>query len=132
MESMETAGLLLDELRTAGLAVSGTEATLEALARRQVDVFVLSESYTAPAGWRCRNCETVGVDAAPIGCPQCGEQTVGEINLMEEMVELAEWSDCTVEIVRNRDLLFDIGGVGCLLRYLLPEQRIVRPQGEPA
>jgi len=132
MESMETAGLLLDELRTAGLAVSGTEATLQALARRQVDVLVLSESYTAPAGWKCRSCETVGVDVAPIGCPQCGEQTVGEINLMEEMVELAEWFGCRVEIVRNSDLLFDIGGVGCLLRYLLPEQRMVQIQEKPA
>jgi protein required for attachment to host cells len=130
-ESMETAGLLLDEIRTAGLAVSGAEATLEALARRQVDVLVLSESYTAPAGWKCRSCETVGVDAAPIRCPQCGEQTVGEINLMEEMVRMAERFGCTVEIVRNSDVLFDIGGVGCLLRYLLPEQRIVRRQENP-
>jgi peptide subunit release factor 1 (eRF1) len=106
--------------------VSGTEATLEALARRQVDVLVLSESYTAPAGWKCHSCKTVGIGAAPIGCPQCGEQTVGEINLMEEMVRLAERFGCTVEIVRNSDVLFDIGGVGCLLRHLLPEQRIIR------
>jgi len=131
MESMETAGLLLDEIRTAGLAVSGTEATLEALVRRQVDVLVLSESYTAPAGWKCRSCGTGGVGAAPIGCPQCGEQTVGEINLLEEMVGTAERSGCTVEIVRNSDVLFDIGGVGCLLRYLLPEQRLVRIQEKP-
>jgi len=130
-ESMETAGLLLDELRTAGLAVSGTEAALEALGRRQVDVLVLSESYTAPAGWKCRSCEIVGVHAAPIGCPQCGEQTVGEINLMEEMVGLAERFGSTVEILRNSDLLFDIGGVGCLLRHLLPEQRTVPLQEKP-
>jgi protein required for attachment to host cells len=132
MEPMETAGLLLDELRTAGLAVSGTEATLEALARTQVDVLVLSESYAAPAGWKCRSCETVGVDATPIGCPQCGEQTVGEINLMEEMVRLAERFGCTVEIVRDSEVLFDIGGVGCLLRHLLPEQRMARLQEKPA
>jgi protein required for attachment to host cells len=132
MESMETAGLLLDELRTAGLAVSGTEATLEALARRQVDVLVLSESYTAPAGWKCHSCKAVGIGAAPIGCPQCGEQTVGGISLMEEMVRLAERFGCTVEIVRDSDVLFDIGGVGCLLRYLLPEQRMVRLQEKPA
>jgi len=130
-ESMETAGVLLDEIRTAGLAVSGTEATLEALARRQVDVLVMSESYAAPAGWKCRSCETVGIDAAPIACPQCGEQTVGKINLREEMIRLAERFDCTVEIVRNSDVLFDIGGVGCLLRYLLPEQRMVRRQENP-
>ncbi|MBW1683783.1 MAG: host attachment protein [Deltaproteobacteria bacterium] len=131
MESTETAGLLLDELRTAGLAVSGTDATLEALVRRQVDVLVLSESYAAPAGWKCYSCETVGVDAAPIGCPQCGEQTVEEIDLMEEMVGMAERFGCTVEIVRNSDVLFDIGGVGCLLRHLLPGQRMVRLQEKP-
>ena len=66
---METAGLFLDELRTGGLAVAGTEATLEALAQGQVDILVLSESYAAPAGWKCRSCEAVGVNACPQGVP---------------------------------------------------------------
>ncbi len=124
-ESIEAAGLLLDELRTGGLAVSGVKSTLEVLARGQVDVLVLSDSYEESSGWKCNNCELVGVNASPMACPQCGERTVGEVNIREEMVRLAARFGSTVEIVRNSDVLFDIGGVGCLLLYLLPEQRMV-------
>jgi protein required for attachment to host cells len=131
-ESMETAGLLLDELRTGGLAVSGTEATLEALNRRQVDVLVLSESYAASTGWKCSSCGIVGVEAYPMGCPQCGERAIEKASLKEEMIRLAERFASTVEVVRNSDVLFDVGGVGCLLRYLLPEQRVAEFQRRSA
>ena len=32
-----------------------------------------------------------------------------------------------MEIVRNSDVLLEVGGVGCLLRYLTPEQRARLP-----
>ncbi len=123
-ESLETVGLLLDELRTGGLAVAGTEATLKALAQGQVDLLVLSESYTAPAGWKCRSCETLGVNAAPKGCPHCGDRVIAQVNLKEEIVKATEKIGATVEIVRTSDALLGIGGVGCLLRYLTSEQRL--------
>ncbi|MCP4600445.1 MAG: hypothetical protein GY847_07925 [Proteobacteria bacterium] len=131
-ESIETVGLLLDELRTGGLAVSGVESTLEALARGQVDILVLSESYQESSGWKCSNCELVGVNTSPMACPRCGERTVGEVNIKEAMVRLAEQSGTAVEIVRNSDVMFDIGGVGCLLLYLLPEQQMVGPEESSA
>ncbi len=121
-ESLETAGLLLDELRTGGLAVAGTEATLKALAQRQVDILVLSESYAAADGWKCSGCKTAGVNTAPVGCPLCGERTIGPLNLKEEMIRIAEQSGCTVEIVRDSDVLLEVGGVGCLLQYLTSAQ----------
>jgi peptide subunit release factor 1 (eRF1) len=122
-ESLETVGLLQNELRTGGLAVSGTEAVLEALARRQVDVLVLSDSYSAPDGWKCRECQRIGIDAVPRACPQCGERTIAGVDLKEELVRSAERLGCTVEVVRNSDVLLEAGGVGCLLRYLTLEQR---------
>ena len=125
-ESRETAALLLDELRTGGLAVADTAATLEAVARGQADVLVLSESYTAPAGWKCNACDCIGVDTAPKACPQCGDRAVAQLNLREEMIRNAERLGSTVEIVRNSDVLLGIGGVGCLLRYLTWEQRADR------
>ena len=121
-ESIETASLLLDELRTGGLAVAGTEGTLEALARGQVDILVISESYVAPPGWRCEECSSAGVSTLPIACPRCGERSVTEANLKEEMTRIAERNGSTVEVVRNSDVLLEVGGVGCLLRYLSPEQ----------
>jgi peptide subunit release factor 1 (eRF1) len=121
-ESIEAAGLLLDELKTGGLAVAGTEPALEALARRQVDLLVMSEAYVPPPGWRCRECGALGVGAAPAACPRCGERAARESNLKEDMTRIAERTGATVEIVRNSDVLLEVGGVGCLLRYLLPEQ----------
>ena len=123
-ESLETAGLLLDELRVGGLAVAGTEATLKALDQGQVDSLVLTDSYEAPPGWSCRSCGAVGVDAHPRGCPRCGERDIGDRNLKEHMVRTAERLGADVEIVRNSDVLLEIGGVGCLLRYLTPDQRV--------
>ena len=122
-ESVETASLFLDELKTGGLAVAGTEATLKALAQAQVDVLVVSESYAAPDGWKCSSCGTVGVNTTPKGCPQCGERTVAPLNLKEHITSTAERFGSTVEVVRNSDVLLEVGGVGCLLRYVTPEQR---------
>ncbi len=39
----------------------------------------------------------------------------------EELVRLAEQQDCEVELVKQSDILIQLGGVGCLLRYRLPE-----------
>ncbi len=84
---------------------------------------MLSEFYAALDGWKCSGCETVGVNAAPKGCPQWGERAIVQLNLKEEMIRAAERIGSTVEIVRNIDVLLEVGGVGCLLRYLTSEQR---------
>ena len=123
-ESLETARLFLHQLRTGGLAVAGTEATLKALARGQVDILVMSEFYVAPAGWKCRSCEAVGDNPAPNSCPQCGERAIAQLNFKEEMTRAAERFGSTVEIVRNSDVMLEVGGIGCLLRYLTSEQRV--------
>ncbi len=39
----------------------------------------------------------------------------------EELVRLAEQQDCEVELVNESDMLMQLGGVGCLLRYQMPE-----------
>ncbi len=122
-ESMETVGLLFDELKTGGLAVAGTEATLKALAHGQIDILIMSESYVPPDGWKCSGCKTVGVTTAPNMCPWCGERTIAQLNLKEEIIRSAEQIGAALEIVRNSDVLLQIGGVGCLLKYLTSEQR---------
>ncbi len=127
-ESIEAVGLLFDELRTGGLAVSGVESTLEALAHGQGDVLVLSESYEESSGWKCSTCELAGVNVSPMACPRCGARTIGEVNIKEEMMRLAARFGATVEIIRNSDVMFDMGGVGCLLLYLLPLQRMLDPE----
>jgi peptide subunit release factor 1 (eRF1) len=121
-ESLNTATELLDALARGGLAVHGTTAPLGALRRGQVDVLVLSSAYEAPDGWACASCETADVGERPPACPCCGERTTRETSLKEHLVRLAEMLGVTIEIVRQSDVLFDIGGVGCLLRFGAPKQ----------
>ena len=45
-----------------------------------------------------------------------------DLEIREELVRLAEQTQCQVEVVNYSDFLMAFGGVGCLLRYLNPEQ----------
>ena len=121
-ESLNTAALLLDELARGGLAVHGTSESLAALRRAQVDVLVLASAYEAPDGWACGRCDAADVGDLPPACPLCGKRTIHETNLKEELVRVAERVGAKIEIVHESDVLFDIGGVGCLLRYRTSEQ----------
>ncbi len=42
--------------------------------------------------------------------------------IREELVRLAAQNQCQVEVVDFCDFLMEFGGVGCLLRYLTPDQ----------
>ena len=117
-ESITRAAQLMDELRRGGLAEADSVATLEALQRGRVDVLVMAEGYEPPAGWACRNCRHVKpADHPPAACPVCGDRAVREADLRAEMVRLAELHEAEVEILRESDMLIEIGGVGCLLKY---------------
>jgi len=116
-ESLNTAALLLDELARGGLAVHGTSESLAALRRTQVDVLVLSSAYEPPDGWACGSCDAADVGELPPACPCCGERKMRETNLREQLVRRAEMLAVKIEIVRESDVLSEMGGVGCLLRY---------------
>ena len=119
-ESVLTVERLKEELRRGGLAVAGARESLMALRQGQVDVLVMAEV----PGWTCLDCGALA-DEAPLGtgCPECGKHGIRTIlHLQEDMVRLAEQQGATVEIVRESDALLALGGVGCLLRYLTPEQ----------
>ena len=122
-ESVQQAGRLREELMHGGLAAADTGPTLEALQRGQVDVLVMANGYEPPGGWACRNCRFVGqAEHPPAACPNCGDRFVRKADLKTEMVRLAELHDVEVEVLRESDALFGLGGVGCLLRYRMPEQ----------
>jgi ribosomal protein L30E len=90
-ESLAIADELERESRTGGLAVVGSETSLEALKRGQADVLVLARDMPDP-------------------------------EIREELVRLAAQNQCQVEVVSFGDFLMEFGGVGCLLRYLTPDQ----------
>ena len=122
-ESLAVVDKLQQERNTHGLAVAGTRASFEALRQGQVDVLVLAKAYEADSGWTCGACGATEVERpAPNTCLQCGQRRIRELNLKEEMVRMAEQMDSGVEVENHSDVLMRLGGVGCLLRFLRPEQ----------
>ncbi len=89
-ESLAAVEMLQRQINTNGLAVVGSEATLEALKRGQADMLVLAKEFYE-----------------------------GEIK--EKLVKLAVRHGIKIETVSGSHVLNQYGGVGCLLRYLLPE-----------
>ena len=122
-ESRAMVERLQHELNTSGLAVVGADASLSALKWKQANVLLLAKSYNPDLGWSCAECDAIGSNRAIHDvCPECGSKGLGDLDIKEEMVRIAEKSGCLVEIVDTSDFLIDIGGVGCLLRYRMPEQ----------
>lgn len=86
-ESLAVVDELVREIGRDGLAVAGTDATMEALRFGIADVLVLAKGFD----------------------PQFG--------VKEQMVQLAERYGTTIEVVNESEALDRFGGVGCLLRY---------------
>lgn len=121
LESQEIAELLHQEILSDGLAVVGTQATLDALRRYQVDVLVIAQSNQTEFGWRCSDCAALTVSKnAPHHCASCNGYIFYSVDLREEMVRLAEQQDAKVEVVAQNHALIQYGGIGALLRYRLP------------
>jgi hypothetical protein len=120
-ESRSTVHNLVHQLRTGGLAVVGTGPSFYALRCGHVDVLVLSKEYNPRAGGACDQCGHIDVESeVPNVCPDCNTRTLRQFNIKEQMVRKAEECDCTIEVVNHSDDLVHLGGVGCLLRYRLP------------
>lgn len=114
---------LSKEVNTNGLAVAGTRASFEALRQGQVNVLVLAKAYEPDCGWACGACGKSDVERpASNTCSQCGARWVREFNVKEELVRMAEQMESGVEVVNHSDALMRLGGVGCLLRFLRPEE----------
>lgn len=119
-ESTDAVALLLSELWRNGLGVVGTTPTLLALERGQVDVLLMAAAYEPPTGWVCSSCGALLVrPARPSACDKCDADDLRAMDLKEQMVKLAEQCGSEVEFVRHSDVLMELGGVGCLLRYQL-------------
>lgn len=122
-ESLAIVDKLNQEINTHGLAASGTEVCFRALRDNQADVLVLAKAYDPEPGWICANCGKIDFQQEKtVVCPACGAKDIGKFDIKEEMVRMAERNGCSVEVVEHSDVLMLLGGVGCLLRYLTPEQ----------
>lgn len=89
-ESVAMVDRLVKEIETDGLAVVGTAATLTALETGVADVLILAKDYDP------------------------------ELEIKDTLVKQAELHGCTIEVVNESEVLRNLGGVGCLLRYRVP------------
>ena len=122
-ESLNAVTQLVSHLRRGGLAVAGTVSTLEALERNQVDVLVMANTYQPPPGLVCKSCSRIDTATErPNTCFRCASTDLRPVNVQDAIVKQAEGTGAEVEIVEHADVLMALGGVGCLLRYLTPEQ----------
>lgn len=130
-ESLRTVGLLRKELATGGLAVAGAEATILALEAGQVDILVISSDFESKPGRRCGSCGHFHVHMPMLHvCDHCGSHELVEADLKAEVIRKAEATGVDIEFVKDSDFLMHVEGIGCLLRYLTPEQ-ITSRSGAP-
>ncbi len=128
LESRAIVERLQRNIHTGGLAVIGTKETFKALQRRQVDVLMVAKNYHPSEGWKCLCCGEVRVRQPALNkCPNCNSDELRRLDLREEMIRLAEQRGCQVEVVNQSEWLYQVGGVGALLRYFAPEQHYCHP-----
>lgn len=86
---------------------------------------MIAKDYAPVVAWECRRCEKFEFTLpAPTVCTDCHLGFPREFDVREEMVRLAERESCEIEVVEHSDVLMNLGGVGCLLRFLAPETYI--------
>ena len=111
------------ELEDRSVPPDSAQTSMQALKAGQVDVLVIAKDYDPGNGWECRRCgKTDTQSAQPDACPACRSHHLRGYEIRSELVRLAGQLGCGVEVVEHSDPLMNLGGVGCLLRFLAPER----------
>lgn len=113
-EEARAIDLLHDRVETSHKAVAGFPDTLQRLQEGKIATLVVARGLDR-AGGRCQRCEFV-LDRTSGSCPYCGGDVRDGINLVEEMVRIAEEQTVPIDFVASA-AVEDIGGVGALLRF---------------
>ena len=58
----------------------------------------MKTEYEAPPGWRCLNCDLLGVGQIDGSCQYCGQDSPNEVNLKEEIARRTLLSGASVEV----------------------------------
>lgn len=113
-ESQELLTSLRERVRQDYLATAGFQSTLTALQEGKVDTLVLAQDQDRD-GARCTTCGFVF--AREIGtCPYDGSPTEDGVDVIEEVIRLAESQGADVQFVAAGDV-GDLAGIGALLRF---------------
>lgn len=110
----QTVEQVREQARNDYLATAGVGATLVALQEGKVDTLVLARDYERE-GARCTRCGFVFARSVA-SCPYDGSPTEDGVNVVEEMVRMAEGQGITIEFAEG-SAVSDLRGAGALLRY---------------
>lgn len=97
-----------------GRAATGVESVLAALEVGRVDQLLVDRSLHL-AGVRCKSCDHLGLEVVE-RCGSCGGEAF-EVDLVNELVELATKTGARVEFADQLDGLTRWGHLAALLRY---------------
>lgn len=108
------------EYMRGGLGAAGPDEVLAAAREGRVDRMIVERAFKAQ-GRRCRECERLEagalVEGAPVKCGSCGSESLFEVDLVNEIVEMLEQSGASVDFADPIPTLTEAGGIAALLRY---------------
>lgn len=96
-------------------AAIGLEEVLEAASIGRIDKMIVSRGAKYQ-GVRCRDCEGI-FPGNPQNCPKCGSDSLFEVDLVNEIVEMLAASGAETDFADPLKELVEIGHVAALLRY---------------
>ncbi len=97
------------------LAAVGAHDVLIAAKAGRVETMIINKGAKI-SGKRCRDCEHLAA-RTPRTCPNCGSESLFEIDLVNELVELAATTSAEAEFIEPLPDLASIGDIAALLRY---------------
>lgn len=113
-ETKELAERVVDRVRQGYLATGGMQSTLTALQEGKVDTLILARDQESK-GSRCTQCGFIFAREVA-RCPYDGSATEGGVNVVEEMVRVAEGQGIEVDFL-DANAIAELRGAGALLRY---------------
>ncbi len=103
------------EYMKGGLGAAGPDEVLAAAREGRVERMIVERSLRAE-GRRCRECKRLEA-GTPGKCGGCGSESVFEVDLVNEIVEMLKQSGATVDFADPIPSLTEAGGIAALLRY---------------
>lgn len=102
-----------EEILKNGLAVHGLNETIKFLREGKIELLLISDGLKIK-GWKCEKCQ-IFEPGYEEKCPYCHTKTT-IVDIIEEMIELAEKMDTKIEFF-DSNILKNLGGIGGFLRY---------------
>jgi len=101
------------------LAVLGSADSLAAVFQGHARTMIISTQCDLGTTNLCKRCGwSSSVEPLSKACGDCGSRSLRKSDIRQELLRMAEQTQCKVETVEQSEEIRRAGGVGCILRYL--------------